>query len=400
MNEKHHLERKLNEIHQVIKNKYSSVSEIGVLGGLSGIALFEFYYSKFLDTEEPSDIGVSIISECISKINEGYGMHTFCNGIAGFGWVVDHLNNHGFIEVDIDSLLSPLDPFLFTAMCSDIKEKNFDFLHGAIGTGFYFFKRYQHSKDVIYKEYILYLLNSLLKFSENENGKYKWESILDIENGTKGYNLSLSHGISSVINFLSRLYLFEEFKPLAKPMLLGAIKYLTSFKSEKKENLSLFPSWITNCEPITYQSRISWCYGDLGIGLTLYRASKVIKDNELMKSSIQILTHAAKRKTVEETRIIDAGFCHGSYGNAQIFHKIHKETELSIFKESTHFWIQDGLGKAIHKDGYAGYKQWGGKDQTWKPELTILEGIAGIGLTIIDYLVDGEEKWDECLLLS
>ncbi len=71
-----------------------------------------------------------------------------------------------------------------------------------------------------------------------------------------------------------------------------------------------------------------------------------------------------------------------------------------VFKEATEFWIQDGLNKATHKDGLAGYKQWNAKDKEWVSNIPLLEGIAGIGLTIIDYLADFDSSWDECLMIS
>ena len=55
---------------------------------------------------------------------------------------------------------------------------------------------------------------------------------------------------------------------------------------------------------------------------------------------------------------------------------------------------------AVHKDGDAGYKQWRGDSKEWKKEKNLLEGIAGIGLTIISFLATFDTKWDECLLIS
>ena len=77
-----------------------------------------------------------------------------------------------------------------------------------------------------------------------------------------------------------------------------------------------------------------------------------------------------------------------------------KETGSQEFKEAALFWIGDGLEKAIHKDGYAGYKQWGGSEKKWSPELSILLGISGIGLTILSYLSNDLKGWDECLMIS
>ncbi|MBJ6369845.1 hypothetical protein [Snuella sedimenti] len=66
------LEIKLKEISNIIESKYKSENHIGVLAGLSGISLFQFYYSKYLGKDCHIDIGIEIIDRSIVKINEGY----------------------------------------------------------------------------------------------------------------------------------------------------------------------------------------------------------------------------------------------------------------------------------------------------------------------------------------
>ena len=85
---------------------------------------------------------------------------------------------------------------------------------------------------------------------------------------------------------------------------------------------------------------------------------------------------------------------------AQIFHRMYLETKENIFKQASDMWIEDGLSKGIHENGLAGYKQWDNIKNEWIAKATLLEGIAGIGLTIIDQLADFETTWDECLMIS
>ena len=72
---------------------------------LSGIALFQFYYSKYLDSEDIYEDALTTLQKCFEKINDGYSLSTFCSGIAGFGWTIDHLIKNSFIELDNDELL-------------------------------------------------------------------------------------------------------------------------------------------------------------------------------------------------------------------------------------------------------------------------------------------------------
>ena len=93
------LERKLKEIEKIISLKYKDESEIGILEGLSGIAIFEFYYSKYYGgLEKNEEIGSNIIIKCVNKINNGYSLATYSGGISGFGWAIDHLEHKKFTD--------------------------------------------------------------------------------------------------------------------------------------------------------------------------------------------------------------------------------------------------------------------------------------------------------------
>jgi len=290
-------------------------------------------------------------------------------------------------------------------MVRDMKNGNYDFLHGAIGYAFYFLNRYRNTNSnelkERYKTILLEFISLLDELSEEENEtSLKWLSITNIETAEKGYNLSLSHGMSSIVGILTKLNVFDDFKPITHSLLTKAINYIKSFKKEDPNEISLFPSMIPLEGKIRRQSRIAWCYGDLGIGIRFWYASKTLKDDGLKAEALSILKHAAKRVSKEDSMVIDAGICHGSYGNAQIFYRMYKETNDSAFKDAADTWIKSGLDLAIHEDGYAGYKQWQGADKEWNKEITLLEGIAGIGLTMIDQLADFDTNWDECLMIS
>ncbi|XLS29909.1 lanthionine synthetase C family protein [Flavobacteriaceae bacterium M23B6Z8] len=407
MNSKEVLEEKLKEISNILDEKGMDNTQLGVLAGISGVALFNFYYSKYLDVDTYADKGVEYLNESVNRINEGYQFPTYCSGIAGAAWVFDHLVEEDFMEAENDDLLSELDEFLFAVMENDLKTGNYDFLHAGVGYGYYFLKRLRNTlSEELKKRYESYLIQMLDMLSEaatkDENG-LKWESTLDIETGLRGYNLSLSHGMSSIIIFLSKLMHFDAFKEKARPLLQGALSFMLSKEFDLDEHNVFFPSWIMMEEEKNKKdggSRLAWCYGDLGPGLALFQASKAMNDQKLREKALKILKHSAERTVPEDTGVRDAGICHGSYGNAQIFNRLYKETGEEIFKKAAAFWIDHGLETATHKDGYAGYKQWRGKDEEWLPETNVLEGIAGIGLAIIDHLATFDTKWDECLMIS
>ncbi|UOY07575.1 hypothetical protein L0P88_03240 [Muricauda sp. SCSIO 64092] len=141
-----HLKSKLQEINSVISKEYKSIDQIGVLSGLSGVALFSYHYSRYILNRVENKVGEDIIELIINKINDGYQYPTFCTGLAGFGWMIDNLQNEGFIDLPTDELLSQFDLYLYEMMILDIKSGNYDFLHGAIGYSIYFLSRYKSTK--------------------------------------------------------------------------------------------------------------------------------------------------------------------------------------------------------------------------------------------------------------
>ena len=398
------LHKKLKQISAILQDRYADNPDIGVLSGISGIALFHYYYFGLVQEISGADHGAEILETVIKKINDGYHYPTFCTGIAGAAWTIETLYEEHFIDINNDDLLSGLDDFLAEAMEVDMNKNDYDFLHGAIGYGYYFLKRYKNTRSIVlkkqYKEFILRITQALRKASQQDKKGIYWKSVLNKEAGTIGVNLSLSHGVSSTINFLCRLYIYNDFRDAVRDMLTGAISYVLKFKKQDHSLSSLFPSWICDDVEQEENSRLAWCYGDLGIGITLWQAGKALDDPGYKEEAINILKHSAKRRDLKEAKVIDANLCHGAFGIMNIYNYMYKETSEQLFRDTTDFWMDKALDMAIHQNGYAGYMQWRGDIGKWEKEINVLEGIAGIGLSIISYLAPFDTSWNECLMMS
>ncbi len=285
-------------------------------------------------------------------------------------------------------------------------DQNFyDFLHGILGIGYYFLKRYTNTKSNAlkerYKEILFRIISLLKERAQIDQNTAKWESYLIRGEGVKGYNLSLAHGNTSIVNFLSRLAAYVVFRNEVEELLDQSVKYVLSFKNKDLSSSSLFPSWVTSDNKKSDSSRLAWCYGDLGIAITLWRAGKLLDNTTYKKEAIQTLKHAAKRTDHVKAGVKDAGLCHGAYGIMHIYKYMYKETGELMYKETADFWMSQALNMAVHTEGYAGYMQWrGGDNPGWIKETNLLEGVAGIGLSIISYLAPFDTKWDQCLLIG
>lgn len=397
-----YLNSTLKNIYNSLKNKVDENKDIGILTGTSGIALFYFKYSEYINSSESFDKGIELIEKNIDLINQGYTMPTYCTGLAGYGWLMNFLKELQYIDVDNGDLFDKTDELLYEKMIADIKDNNYDFLHGSIGYAFHFLQQFENSistdKKNKYKEYILEFLYHLKHYSVKSSNGIKWKSYTNQQKEDFEYNISLSHGISSIINFLSRLYPYSCFKNETKDMLQNAVSFVVSYKGKDKKSISLFPNKINSKGDVSWNSRLAWCYGDLGVALSLWNYSKVMNNVSLQKEVIDIVKFSAKRRSRESTLVFDSTICHGAFGNAQIFNHFYNETKVSEFLETANFWINDGMSKVVDSKDYAGFRKWESPNK-WIGDSSLLEGISGIGLSILSHITR-DNSWDKSLMIS
>lgn len=392
----------LEQIYNTINNQREESMDLGIFAGTSGIALFCFKYSEYIASQDSFNLGLELIEKNIDSINQGYFMPTYCSGIAGYGWLMNYLAKHEYIEVYTPDLFDQTDEALYQVMVANMKEYNYDFLHGAIGYAFHFLQQFENSTDEDakgkYEKYILDFLFYLKSYAVQSVEGYKWKSYVNQENQELEFNISLSHGIPSIINFLTRLYPYLCFRRETEEMLHQAVNYIQSFKGKEKNSISLFPNRVTKEGEISWNSRLGWCYGDLGIAVSLWNYAKVTGDVSLKNEVIAIVQEGAKRRTAEETLVFDAGVCHGSFGNAQLFNYFYNETSIPAFFDAAVFWINEGMSRQTDPKEYAGFMRLEYPDQ-WVGDLTLLGGISGIGLSILSHITR-DNSWDKCLFLS
>ncbi len=389
---------KIVQFAQILKNQSQLPSDIGLLTGRMGIVLFLYYYSLYAKQEESRDIAFELIGGIFDQIETSEVPHTFCEGLAGIGWGLNHLMRQGFIEADIDDLFAELDQFSAEVLERHIQDSNFDYLQGAVGIGLYLLERHPRQPAM---DSLQTLLDSLeQKAVRGPNNTVHWQTLIDPSDGTMGCNFSLSHGMSGIVNLLTRMAGIDRFRPRATPLIDGACAYLLERQFGDPGLNSLFPS-ITSPKDSPSYSRLAWCYGDLGVALGFSHAGEATNNNLWQKTAREIFLHSEKRREQRQTGVQDACVCHGSAGNAHIFNRAFQRLGDASMREAAVYWLNESLDHAKYPDGYAGYKMRhpeikGG----WQPEANLLEGIAGLGLVFISAISNIEPAWDQCLMIG
>lgn len=386
---------------------YFRRGKTGVLSGLSGVALFKFYYSRYFNDETVSREAVKNIFDCFDIIKKPC-YSTYCDGIAGFGWTMDHLAEFEFIENENDELLQLFDGHLEEMMKKEMTINNLDFLHGAAGYGCYFINRYKTTLDFKqknkYESILRIFLNTVKELAHTDVKGISWDYPVSQKSkkGERWVNLGLSHGIPGMIILLVRLGETEAVdNSIIQDLLTGAVEYIMSSKNKEEIEYSLFPSVIDNGLGEKRSSRLSWCYGDLGIGIAFLRAGNFLNKTEYVELAKEIFLHACKRRSHSVSLVVDPMLCHGSFGLSQIFQQLNQELELSELSDAASFWLEDGLkhfknskGEFLSTEESANLKGY-----KWQSNSSLLTGLSGVGLSILSSLTL-DNSWNKSLLIS
>ena len=392
--------QKIAKIFDVVSERSNRSLNMGLLGGKTGLSMALMVYSDIIRDEKIKSQGIEMLETVFKEIEQADSyIFSFSNGLSGFGWALEHLEQKGHISHNTNALLEDFDSALSDVLAFEMKKGNYDFLHGALGIILYFISRMPKNENVL--PVLQRFVVQLHELAENLSTEWiNWVSVVDVEKRTKWVNISLSHGMSSLVVLLSKLYIIKGIdREMVTTLLQRWVNFISMQEIDKDRYGSFFSNYII--ENQVSKSRLAWCYGDLGVSMALWQAGVALHNETWKNKALEVLLFAAeKRRDLNENFVIDAGLCHGASGIGHIFYRMWWNTRMPEFKKAADYWFEKTLKMATHTDGLAGYKSWHGEERGWLNDCGLLEGIAGIGLALLTYYHEVEPKWDECLLLS
>lgn len=367
----------------------------GVLSGNPGLSLFFYYHYKQTGNESDLPLMEDLIANHLNQVETLVLNPYYCNGLAGFNWLMRFYAREEMLELSgsMHEILGILDTYVLDAYSLALEVGNFDFLHGSCGLLQYllttqdaatyardFVQRLDETKVQIDKDRIAWISN--ITFLDRNEGVF---------------NFGLAHGMPAILLMLSRIikenHLENDRK--ARELLAGCARFILSEKLEAS-CVSTFPHYFSDDVPRA-ESRLAWCYGDLGICIALWVAGETLNDQSFKEEAINIGLKTIKRKDPLDTGIMDAGICHGSAGAALLYWRLHQLTGVEDFRMTADFWIEDTMQRANFDDGQAGFKMW--TKDGYLNEVNILNGIAGIGLVLLTYAMETHGNWEDLLLI-
>jgi lantibiotic modifying enzyme len=382
---------KIEEIADYLCRHSDATTGYGLFTGKTGVALFFYYYHRLTGDRSYLDRIRDLLNEAINDMNaQGMPYFSHCDGISGAAWCIDFLYEENILDFGSDVIFGPDFLNIVGSQAKGyLRQNNFDYLHGAIGLLLYLIDRGIDVGNSI---------EMLLTMADEQPESIKWRSPNHKQKSEDCFNLSLAHGNSSILHLLCASLATGE-NDRIKDKIEKLVNFILNCKRLPGLTFSFFPNLIPIPERFEYEdSRLAWCYGDLGISYLLYRAGCKLDNKSLQLEALQILEETTKRRSDKETFIADANFCHGTIGIAHIYNRLFCLSGMDSFKDAAEFWYDRTIAYGNVEDGAAGYETWrvGGSEKV----TTLLEGISGVGLGLISAVSDISPAWDKFVLLD
>lgn len=376
--------------------------DLGLLSGGIGDTIFLFEYSRF--DPRYRDEAEAKFSSILSKVYDTCPHYSYCSGLAGIGLGCLYLSSEGFILGNFE-IGEEVDKYLYACLLNCIDQGNYDFLHGAIGIGFYFIERYKQSSNPIIMKALLFLFEkikaSAIAFPQNNSVLYAWRS--KNKNGVDVFDISLSHGSSHIILFLCELHdvLDSKYQSDIENLLVGSMGFILSHKIKNTHN-SFFPYVVEKDEVFTLQtkgSRLAWCYGDLGVILALMKVHKTLPRLNFYNKARRLALYMTKRRNLSENLVKDSSFCHGASGISAIFAFLYEEFKDKELLNSYLYWL-DTTKKMLTKDNLE-FAYFNPITDEYEMHEGLLTGVAGVGLALLSYYRTEQPKlpWGKLFLI-
>lgn len=386
-------ENKLFEIEQALNNIPMLHSEIGLLDGKAGIAIFYYWLYIYTHTEKYLNRCIELLTNSIKSSGKQMTSMYYFNGLAGIVYAVEYLIQKGVLHKS-SSLIPTTKKNLIRLAEQSLFYNNYELMAGALGYMYPLLNKSNKKEIYVFTQHLI----DKAKIDINKNWCY-WNST-DFWDGKEWYCFGIPHGMSGIIRFLSKCIKLELVDSQYANILNQWYNYILSLQhGDSLLERALLPDWIKPGSIDTVPQRLGWCYGDLSIGIALLYSGIDINNPQFISMGKRLLQNSLNRRNMELEKIIDPCICHGTTGLSLLFYKAYTLTQDKQYIEPCKFWLEKTLHMEQQKSHSAGFLFHFGS-QGWKEAYGILNGISGVGLTLLSLLQTTTCDWTKSLFID
>lgn len=367
--------------------------------------LFAYLSREKGEFEDWDERAVRWLNVAVDKaVAGGLSQPALFGGVCGLGWTIQHVTDllGGTAESSSEDPLEEVDAYMLRALSHYPDGAPYDLISGLVGIGVYFLERLPRERAHSALSLILQLLEDT---SELSWGGRTWrtppEGLPDEQRAlcpNGHYNLGVAHGVPGVVFLLAEIAAAGIHRDEALRLLNPVLDWLFA-RRRPPGAATRFSSWfVPGAEPT--DSRLGWCYGDLGVAAVLGHVAARLARAEVTLVSQDLLDRSLGRDS-HAGRIQDMGLCHGALGLAHIYNRFSQASGRETYKAAAVEWYQRALAMRQDGIGIAGFFSWRpDNDPPIVADTSMLSGAAGSALALLAATSVVPPAWDRLLLLS
>ncbi|MCG8456505.1 MAG: hypothetical protein MI919_09500, partial [Holophagales bacterium] len=339
------------DVAELVQDPDGPWQPVGLGQGAAGQALFWGYLAARSSEEEVAETAEACLDRMADDLVSRVQGPDLYAGIAGAGWVHEHLEQLLF-EPDDEDPIQEIDEALLAHLAHDHWEGHFDLISGLAGIGIYALERIHRPKARQCLERVVAHLESL---AEERPEGIVWHTPPELvpphqrEELPQGYdNLGVAHGVPGVLPVLAAACRAEVAAERARPLLEGGTRWLLAQRTDDG-----FPFHIVAGVP-SGLARSAWCYGDPGVAATLLVAARAVGEPEWEREALALARWAARRPE-ETAEVRDGCLCHGGGGLAHMFNRLYQATGDEVFRDTALGWYRSVLAGREPGQGVGGF---------------------------------------------
>ena len=378
-----------------------STSDVYLSEGAAGVALF-FAYLHAAGLAQRRELAFECLAPAVDALAAQPMTASLYAGFTGIAWAVQHVttwlgDSSGDISNDIDCALE-------TYLSRTPWSHDYDLIHGLVGVGVYCLER---TDSPVAMQCLELIVERLSELAEPSGEGLCWLTHPDLlrqgqrEKYPQGYyNLGLAHGQAGIIALLGKVHAAGMSQEKTAQLLEGAVQWLLRQRLPHCAQSSFSALHIPGRQ--SESCRLAWCYGDAGLAAALLLAARCVGEESWEREAVAIARNAAARDA-QTCGVVDACFCHGSSGLAHIFNRLYQASNDEALSEASRYWIERTLQFSKPGEGPAGYRFMANDNRGnsgFQSRYGVLEGIAGIGLSLLAATSTIEPCWDRMLLVD
>jgi len=375
--------------------------------GAAGLAIFYTYLSRAQGGYET--VALELLKKAGAAVSSTRMNRSFFQGFTGVAWTIAHLREW-LLDPD-DNSTAGIDRLLLTLLSKSPWKASYDLVSGLVGFGVYALEQVPKARAIRCLEAVICRLDEIAEHKTHGTTWLRAPHFLPIVHRNECpqgyYDLGLAHGVPGVIAFLGyvqslsrKLSQLGSTRHKVRGLLEGAVSWLLDQRFVR-EVRSVFPYW-TGPGVTLRPSRVGWCYGDLGIAVSLLNGASALNNRRWRVEALALAKNVARRP-VSYSQVVDSSLCHGAAGVAHLFNRMYQATGENFLRDAAREWFERTLAMRRKSSSVAGFFVMARKGKAPpRPvaESGLLGGAAGVGLALLAATTTIEPAWDRMLLVS